>query len=478
MKIILLLFLVLQSLTLSAQIRKFTLAEIIERAKQQSPSAKQAETRKENRYWQYRSFLSNYNPQLRLNGTAPDYNRDFFSNRLDDGTIVFQSRQQISSFVNLGIEQPLQWTGGNLSINSNLDQFNDLAVDLTRYNSTLVNVRLDQPLFAFNPWKWDKKTEPLRYEESKREFVEEMESISGEAVERFFSFLDAQVNLQIAQFNLGNNDMIYKIEEGRYSIGTTSKDKLLQVELQLLRSRQDVAQAQLDLETSKLRLRTFIGLNDDEDFELVLPEEIPEFGIDYQEALQYARENRADYIAFNRRKLEAQREVAEARGRRFQTDLVASFGWNGASDVPGDIYDDINNQQRVNFAFNIPILDWGRNKARMRTALANQRLNDFVVAQDEENFEQEILTQVRQFDMLLTQLEITKKSDEVAQERYNVAQNRYFIGKIDVTNLNIALTEKDNAKGSYVNALRSYWQAYYELRRLTLYDFENRTSLF
>lgn len=478
MRVILSLFLILQFLTLSAQVRQFTLAEIIERAKQQSPSAKQAETRKENRYWQYRAFLSNYNPQLRLNGTAPDYNRDFFSNRQDDGTIVFQSRQQISSFVNLGIEQPLQWTGGNISINSNLDQFSDLAVDLTQYNSTLVNVRLDQPLFAFNPWKWDKKTEPLRYEESKREFVEEMESISGEAVDRFFAFLDAQVNLQIAQFNLANNDTIYRIEQGRYNIGTTSKDKLLQVELQLLRSRQDVAQAQLDQETSKLRLRTFIGLNDDEDLELILPENIPMFEIDYQEALQYAQENRADYIAFNRRKLEAQREVAEARGQRFQTDLTASFGWNGASDVPGDIYDDINNQQRVNFSFNIPILDWGRNKARMRTALANQRLNDYVIAQDEENFEQEILTQVRQFDMLLTQIEITKKSDEVAQERYNVAQNRYLIGKIDVTNLNIALTEKDNAKGAYVNALRSYWQAYYELRRLTLYDFENRASLF
>ena len=94
------------------------------------------------------------------------------------------------------------------------------------------------------------------------------------------------------------------------------------------------------------------------------------------------------------------------------------------------------------------------------------------------NFEQEIITQVRQFEMLRLQIEITRKSDEVAQERYVVAQNRYLIGKIDITNLNIALTEKDTAKRSYLLALKSFWTAYYNLRRLTLYDFANRKALY
>ena len=114
----------------------------------------------------------------------------------------------------------------------------------------------------------------------------------------------------------------------------------------------------------------------------------------------------------------------------------------------------------------------------MQTAYATKRLNDYVIAQDEVNFEQEIITQVRQFEMLYGQLEITKKSDEVALKRYNVAQNRYLIGKIDITNLNIALTEKDNAKRGYITALRLFWTAYYDLRRLTLYDFAERKYLY
>jgi outer membrane protein TolC len=454
------------------------LTDVITMAREQSPSAKQAETRMKNRFWQYKLFRSNYNPQLALSGNLPGYNRDFLTNRLDDGTIVFQDREQLSSSLNLGLNQPLAFSGGNLSVNTNLNYFSDLEQDLTRYSATVVNVRLDQPLFAFNPLKWDKRTEPLRYEESKREYVEEMEFVSREAVKFFFDYLDAQINYEIAAFNLQNNDTIFRIEEGRYNIGTTSKDKLLQVELQLLRSEQDVAQARLDLETSSQNLRAYLGIKSTDSLELVIPSVIPDFEIPMVDALNYARLNRADYIAFERRRLEAQREVDQARKQRFETNLTASYGLNNASDEFGMAYDDLNEQQRLDVGLVVPILDWGRNKARIQTAMANQELTDFVIEQDLQNFEQEIMTLVRQFEVRRIQLRISKKSDEVADERYKVAQNRYLTGKVDITNLNIALNEKDEAKRSYTRALRDFWVAYFDLRRLTLYDFVNKELLF
>jgi outer membrane protein TolC len=144
----------------------------------------------------------------------------------------------------------------------------------------------------------------------------------------------------------------------------------------------------------------------------------------------------------------------------------------------GDIYNNPQEQQMVNLTLSVPVLDWGRNRSYTRTAEANKKLNDYIIAQDEVTFEQDIYTKVRQFEMLRLQIEITKKADEVAQERYNVAQNRYLIGKIDITNLSIALTEKDQAKRSYIEALQMFWEAYYELRRITLYDFATRQPLY
>ncbi len=471
-------FIISATLTQGQDMDTYSLSDVILLARGQSPSSKQAETRLENRYWQYRLFKSNYNPQLALRGNIPGYNRDFLSNRLDDGTIVFQDRKQLNSSLNLGLNQPIALTGGNVSVNSSMNYFNDLNQELTRFNTTMVNIRLDQPIFGFNDLKWDKQTEPLRYEESQRGYVEEMEFISREASGRFFDYLSAQINYEIAQFNLLNNDTIYKIEQGRYNIGTTSKDKLLQVELQLLRSQQDVSQALLDLETSSLQLRSYLGLNNADTIFLNIPDGIPEFDISIQDALVYAKMNRSDYIAFERQRIEAEREVAQARAQRFEVNLSASYGLNSASGELENAYQDPNDQQRLDVGLAIPILDWGRNKARMQTALANRDLTNFVIDQDVQNFEQEIITLVRRFDVLRQQLVISKKSDEVAAERYNVAQNRYLTGKVDITNLNIALSEKDAAKRSYVTALRDFWIAYFDLRRLTLYDFAAKDLLY
>lgn len=477
-KLILLLGIIVSGVVSVTGQNVFSIEEIIARAKQQSIFSKQAETQKETSYWQYRSFKTNYNPQLRLNGNLPTYTNYVTPVIQPDGTKLYLPVNQFNPNINLGLQQPIGSTGGIISANTSYNFFNDIAADINQWSGTVMNIELRQPIFAYNPLKWDKRIRPVIFEESKRIFVERQEGISRDAVSLFFDVLRQQVNEQVARFNLANNDTIYKIEQGRYNMGTTSQDKLLQVELQLLRSRQEVAQAQLELENARLQLRSYIGLKDGDSFELILPENIPLFDVTIEQALQYAILNRADYIAFERRKMEAESQVAQAKGQRYQTTLSASYGLNNVGGTVSDLYNDPSKQQIANISFNVPLVDWGRNRAMMQTALANKRLTDYVIEQDKIIFEQEIITKVRQFEMMRLQIEITKKSDEVAQERYNVAQNRYLIGKIDITNLNIALTEKDSAKRSYLDALKSFWTAYYDLRMLTLYDFANQRLLY
>ena len=460
------------------------LVEVIEQAKKQSPAAKAAETRKKNQYWEYRRYRAGYNPFLNLSGSLPGYNRSYNQVIQPDGTYAFRNQEQFLSNMNLGLVQPISFSGGEISVNTNMQQFYNLNPTGNEsnpiYNATLFNIQLDQPIFGFNQLKWDKRTEPLRYEESKRSYVEEMEAVSAEATRRYFDYLDAQINLQIAEFNLANNDTIFRIEEGRYNIGTTGRDKLLQVELQLLRSKQEVVQAKLDLQTNRLALRRYIGLQDSSanNIELVLPDELPNFEIPLLTALEYAKQNRSDYLEFERRRMEAEREVERARLQRNQTNLSASFGLNNSAGSIPNTYENPNNQQRVNVTLSVPIVDWGRSKARIQTAVANQELIDYTLTQEIQLFEQEIITLVSRFEVLRSQIEITKKSDAIAQERYDVSQNQYLIGKIDITNLNIALSEKDDARRNYIGALRSFWTSYFELRRLTLYDFANDELLY
>ena len=461
----------------------YTLKEIVNIARNQSIASKYAETTRENRFWQYQTYRSNYKPQLGLEGRIPAYNRSFSPVTQQDGTIEFKPIQNNNSDVNLNIRQPISITGATIFLNSSLNRFDNYLdepdLDLYRYHQwggTPFEVGLIQPLFQYNELRWDKRIEPLRYEESQKEYFENLEDASLNTTRRFFDLMLAQINLEIAQKNVANNDTIFKIAQGRYNLGKIAENELLQLELQLMNSRQQAAQAGLDIETATLRLKTWVGISEASELRLLLPEEIPSFTVDEEVALTYAKANRSESIGFNRRILEAEAEVARAKGDTGpQADLIARFGLTNRSPENGeatDIYNDPKDQQFVELGFQIPILDWGRRKARVKTAQANQKMVQYTVDQETITFDEEVLTQVRQIEMLKEQVKITRVADDIAQRRYNITKQRYNIGKISITDMNIALTEKDEAKARYIQSLEDFWTAYFNLRRLTLYDFE------
>lgn len=122
-------------------------------------------------------------------------------------------------------------------------------------------------------------------------------------------------------------------------------------------------------------------------------------------------------------------------------------------------------------------MDWGRSKSRTETAKANLTLAQQTADQDKITFRQEIITQIALFEMLQQQVQLSKEADQIASQRYQIAQDRFLLSDLSVTDLSIALQEKDGAKRDFILALRDYWQAYYSLRWLTLYDFEKNQKI-
>ncbi|HEX9651366.1 MAG TPA: TolC family protein [Cyclobacteriaceae bacterium] len=455
-----------------------TLEEVVRMAKQQSTAAILAETIRENRYWQFRTYKSNYAPRLALDGTLPDFNHSVTPVVQPDGTYSYPSVNRMNSDLTLSLSQAIAPTGTQVFLNSSISRFDNLETNAQVYGGNPLEIGFSQPLFQFNQLRWDRRIEPLRYEESRRKFAEDLESISQTASNLFFDLLIAQISLDIARKNVESNDTIFKIAQGRYELGKIPENELLQLELNLMNSRQAVAESELNFETSQLRLRSYLGITD-ENLVLIVPATVPEFAVDEQVALQQARNNRQEAVAFDRRKLEAERDVSRAVGESgLDASLFGVFGLsNQATDFPG-VYNNPGDQQRVRLGFFIPIVDWGRQKSRKKTAEANLKLVDFTVQQDEQNFDQEVLTQVRTFKMLKDQIVITQKADEISLRRYDISKNRYLIGKISITDLSLALTEKDNAKRTYITSLRNFWGAYYNLRRLTLHDFATNQILY
>jgi len=224
-----------------------------------------------------------------------------------------------------------------------------------------------------------------------------------------------------------------------------------------------------------------VGLPDASELNLFLPEEIPNFFVGEEIALTYARANRSEIVGFERRKLEADAEIARAKGETGPSaNLFARFGLTNSTmrdGSIGDVYNDPKDQQIVQLGFDIPIMDWGRRKSRVKTAEARQKLEQYTVDQDIIAFDEGVLTLVRQFEMLKEQIKITKVANDVGQRRYNITKARFEAGNITITNLNIAMNEKDDATVRYIRSLEDFWLAYFNLRLLTLYDFEQQVQI-
>ena len=200
--------------------------------------------------------------------------------------------------------------------------------------------------------------------------------------------------------------------------------------------------------------------------------------MDTKKAVEEAKKNNPEIIGMERQLIEAESNVARTRAEnRFNANIIANFGLTQSADNIPDAYKDPSDKQRISFGIEIPIIDWGKGRGRYKMAKSNQEVIKSRVEQQMIDFEQNVFLEVAQFNMQDEQVEIKAKSDTIAQSSYEVSKSRYFIGKISVTDLNIALREKDNAKRRYIQSLWQYWAYYYNIRRLTLYDFDDDIQL-
>ena len=468
------------TLVYSQEIKLLTLYEVINFAKEQSPDAILSKHVFRNSYWEFRTYKASQKPSLDLNATLPELNRSISKITQNDGSDAFRSRQFASYSLGLALTQNISLTGGRFFVNSDinrLDDFSDSTVT-SSYLSTPISVGFTQPVFGFNSYRWEKKIEPLKYEEAKKEYVSTIEEISLKAVNYFFDLALAQINLNIAEINYSNNDTLFKIAQGRYNIGTIAQNELLQMELNFLQSGASLNESKLDLEVKKFKLRSFLGFNENIDLQLIVPSEVNKLQIDVTKAKEVAIENNPQMLLYKRQMIEAQRDVAKAKSEnRFNANLYASFGLTQSAYSLQKAYENGQDQQKVTVGVQVPVIDWGLGKGKYKMAMSSQEVIKTRVEQALIDFEQDIFLKVMQFNMQNENLKIAAKSDTVAQMRYDISKQRFYIGKINVTDLTIALTEKDGAKRTYISELRNYWNYYYTIRKQTLFDFEKNQQI-
>ncbi|TVR76927.1 MAG: TolC family protein [Saprospirales bacterium] len=455
---------------------------LISLARSESPDLMLAEIRYSNRYWQYQAFLADRRPQIEFRGTLPALNRAIEPIVLPDGSEDFRSRSLMNNNANISLSQVVPGTGGTVFLSTGLrriDLFSGAGIQGgTSWLSTPVSIGISQPLFRYNHIKWEGEIQPLRLAEAEKEFSEELEEISFRAVRYFFDVISAQLNLEAATRDAANADTLYQLSLGRFELGRIAETDLLQMELTLRNAEAQIRQSSIDLDIAMEQLRDFLGIQTEVFFKFELPEDIPDMTVDPDIALEQARNNRSRIISFQRRLLESKSEVERAKGGTgLDIQITGSVGFSQTADNLTGAYRNLIDQEQLSIGIVFPIADWGKTRSRREIARSQLELEQMRISREKVNFERDILIKVQQYQQILQQLELSRKALEITDKGLEITRNRYLIGKIGTLELNESLRQRENARISYINSLRSYWQIYYDLRGLTLYDFEVNQSL-
>jgi outer membrane protein TolC len=188
--------------------------------------------------------------------------------------------------------------------------------------------------------------------------------------------------------------------------------------------------------------------------------------------------NNPDLMAQQINVLNAQSNVAQARASMgLNASLNASLGLSQTGPDFMTAVKNPNQTQTVSVGFVVPILDWGRGRGNFKMAKSSLELAQVQAKQTLVDFQQNLFLDVEQFNLQKNQVSIAAKSDTVAMKRFEVTKQRFLIGKIAILDLNDADTRKDQNRRAYIQSLQNYWNYFYNLRDLTLFDFINRKPL-
>ena len=232
------------------QTMEMSLEQVVKIARLESPDAQTARHSFRSAYWNYQYYRANYLPSLSLS-SDPNLNRAINKITMGDGSVKFVEQNLLNTDLTLNLSQNIPWTGGSLFLETSAQRMDLFSEHKYSWQTSPVMIGYRQSLFGYNSLKWDKRIEPVRYQEAKKSYVETLELVSANAINKFFALATAQSNYDIASFNYTNADTLYRYAQGRYNIGTITENEMLQLELNRLTEETNRMNARIEMDNCR-----------------------------------------------------------------------------------------------------------------------------------------------------------------------------------------------------------------------------------
>lgn len=437
-----------------------------------------------------KAATSSFKTHVDLDMIIPQYTETIKQWEDSSGISFYPVRQnQMNGY--LTISQPLP-TDGNLYIRSGIQNYIDYnANDRNAQIQAILGFR--QPIeafFGFNSLRLSYKQAKLAYDLSLKQFKREELNLVYLISQSFFNLLSYHERLNIAQMTMNRQQEAYDIARNKLAAGLIREVEALQMEVDLSDATNNYDIAKVDYSSQMYNYKEALGLELADSVVIKSDMSYLPVIVDVEKAVGLAMENRLELkeneIRIELSKMDVKRQRAQGM---INGDILLNYNFIGVDksdrSVPigtsfENTWQDLQNRPGsfgVGLTVNIPIIDWGENRAKVNAAEAILNQNQLSLIAEKISIERDIRTTVARLQSSLRRLQLLEKNVIVAEKSFEISRQRYANGDIDSQAMALERERLNNAYISRLESFINYKLLLSDLMRKTFFDFENNAPV-
>jgi outer membrane protein TolC len=355
------------------------------------------------------------------------------------------------------------------------------------------SIGLQQPIaafFGYNQLRLGFKQAKLAYDLSSKQLKREELDLIYDISQAFFSLLSFHEQMNIAQMSLDKQQEAYNIAQNKFKAGLIREVEALQMEVDLSEAINNYDIASIDYFAQAGLFKEKLGINLTDSVIIKSDLSYNKVYVDVEKAVALALENRLE-LKENEIQIElSQMEIKKRKAAgRINGNILLNYNFIGVnkSDLVIPLETSLDNSWQnltnrrgsfgVGLTVNIPIIDWGENRAKVNSALATLKQNQIQLDADKVTIERDIRTTVSRLQSNLKRLQLLEKNVVVAEKSFEISRQRYANGDIDSQAMAL---ERERLNSAYLSRLESfinYKLLLSDVMRKTFFDFEKNVSM-
>ncbi len=420
------------------------------------------------------SWMAGRKLQLELNATPLNFEQLMTQRYISDtDNDEYRQQKRLLSSASVQAQQVMEPWGGSFYASTGLAYLGNYG-DFTQHQFALTPVRVGyrQELLGYNPYRWNRQTEPMRLTVAQQQMNYSVEQTAAEAVKRFFLLAVTQEQLKMAQEQIQSCDTILAIGNRRFRIASISKAELDILTLQRSLAATTLKSAQLSHQQAVRSLAVWLGMDERTRLELMIPSVLPRLEVTASDAIAHASRNNPNYLSMQLKELEARRDAEQLKRKKgLNASIDASIGLNQVAERFDHAFRSPLVQNQVMVSLTVPIVDHGKKR---NAWLAAQSKAETAAHQREEqrrDTELDVTQTVAEVGQRQSMVGDAQRSLQIAEDAYTAMLQRFIRGQANVNDLSLAQQYWQTARVNQVTALQDFWNSYFHLRLLTLYDY-------